>query len=240
MAIAHRVTSSNAGNPTTEFTIGLAVSIVADDILILSISNAGSELDPFVTDDDTEGNLWASLWSQANGSESGSVWWKRATSGTAGKTITVSSAVDSCSGTCSAYSGCITTGNPFENAASEANASADEAMAGITPTVDGTMVCLCVMIGSNVNITSEACTDPGALTQRGEVGSTGGGGARTMHASALQTTAAATGNFTWAMNNTTCVSFAFDLIPPAVAGGQPFHLRDERTIPAFAVNPFQR
>ena len=215
MAITHvAVANHNETDPATELTITIPASTQIDDILILSLENGGAVDNPTVTDNDTGGNTWALVIEQNGSTDEVTIWWKRATSGTAGKTITASGFTDSCAGSCSVYRGCITSGNPYEQQVGESNGLFDTSMIGITPTVNGAMVCLTVGTGSgNNSITDPSCTDPGALTSRADVGSSGGSGCRIMHASREQTTAAATGDFTWTISTNDSASVAFNLKP---------------------------
>ena len=208
---------SSASTTTTSTTITIPSDVAADDILIAAFVNRDGTTDPAVVDDDAGGNLWALIAAQAadtNGELT--VWWKRATANTASKTITATLFTGSCSGVLSVYVGCETTGNPYENAAGETNASADETHAGITPTKNGSMIYLAVGQTSNdtLNVTTFACTALGnMLAERGRSISTGGTDCAVDWTSEYLLVKGATGDFTWAQTNGTGASIALNLLP---------------------------
>lgn len=210
------IAGANTGNPTTSFAVTIPATVIADDVLILAAINRDGTTDPAVVDDDVTGNLWALLGGQ-NADTNGelTIWWKRATAATALKTITATLFTGSCAGSLAAFRGCETTGNPYENVTSEANASGNATQAGFTPTKNGNMVVLAVGVTSNdtLDVASMACTDPGALINQVRSTSTGGNDCAVDFASAYQAVKGATGNFTWAQTNGTGASIAFDLIP---------------------------
>jgi hypothetical protein len=90
MAISHIATSVPTGNPTTSFTMVIDSGTLANDVLLVTAIHKGTA-DPTVTDDDSGGNLWAKILEIDDGTRGYSLWWKRATSGTASKTVTVGS-----------------------------------------------------------------------------------------------------------------------------------------------------
>lgn len=90
MAITVGTSTVTSGATTTSFTLVINSGVVAGDILVLCATNRDATADPTVTDDDSGGNTWTKLSNQnADTNGAGTVWWKRATSGTASKTITV-------------------------------------------------------------------------------------------------------------------------------------------------------
>lgn len=199
------------GNPTTGFTVGIGSGVVTDDVLVISITNRDGTGDPSVTDNDTGGNAWAKLGGGATGL---SVWWKRATSATASKTVTVGSCVGSSSGVLAAFRGVTKAATPYENVTTESNASANETHAAISPTRDGCWVFLCVANRTNdIAIDTQAATSPAVLTELGEKLSTGGSDCANSMAAAEQATAGSTGSITWAQTDAASVSCVFDLLP---------------------------
>lgn len=90
MAISHIETTLPAGNPTTSFTVTISASTLTNDLLFLTVIHKATT-NPTVTDNDTGGNTWVLLEAINDGTRSYTVWWKRATSGTASKTVTVGS-----------------------------------------------------------------------------------------------------------------------------------------------------
>lgn len=222
MAVAHRASLASASvNPTTTFTVVIPSGVLTNDILILSFTSrdhtSGTAL-PSVTDNDTGGNAWATLRSSTD--RKGHIYWKRATSATASKTITVAGCVGSCSGVLSAYSGCYTGGNPWTNQTLSINASGVETHSGFMADHRNSMICLSVFNYANDNtVSATAATNPATLNIRAQHLSTGGLDCGTVHASELQVGIAATGNLTWAQANGTTYSIRFALRgeSPAIA-----------------------
>ena len=217
MAISYPVTGvGTSGNLTTSCTVVIP-TVAVDDILFLAITCVNSTGDPIVTDDDVTGNLWAKILSGNNGTSLSAVYWKRATSATSAKTITVlDNAVDATTSICAALGiarGVDTGATPYANASYESNASGDEAHAGFTPGTNNAGIVLCVFNATNdLDTTTHACTDPGALDLYNISGaSTGGTDCTAEIAADIQTTAAATGNFSWAQTNAASMSIAFSL-----------------------------
>jgi hypothetical protein len=219
MAIVPGTSTVTSGNLTTGFTLVINSGVLADDILLIGITNRDATANPTCVDNDTGGNAWARITTQnaaTNGSLS--VWWKRATAATASKTITVSGCTGSASGVVTPYRGCLATGTPVGTAVPESNASGDETQAGITVGTAGSFVCAFVACTSNDTLapTTFTATDPSALTDRGTGVSAGGSDCSCSHASAVRATAGATGNISWAQTNGTGASMALELIIAAV------------------------
>mgnify|MGYP001605812119 FL=1 len=217
MAVAFRASAVPGGNPTTSFTVIIPASTLTDDVLFLSVTNGGSTADPTVTDDDTGGNAWAKV---NAGLHNGSLWWKRATSGTASKTVTVSGLNNSSAGVLKVFSGALLTGNSFSNVSTEDNASADETHAGFTPLEADEMICAAIANTDNLSVTSLACTNPGTLSQVEKL-STGGLDSASAFGHALQIGGpTATGNFTWAQTDraNTSITWGIRQEPPPPPG----------------------
>jgi hypothetical protein len=216
MAVAHRASAAqNQAAGTTTCTVTIPASVQTDDLLFLVAgSRDATGTDPTVSDDDTGGNSWA----KAGGSSTGTitVWWKRATSGTASKTITIADAVGSCTGVVSAYSGGDTGSTPYEQLSVEEDS--DSLHASITPTSDGSMVCLLTEAFNDTSITvGPNATSPATLTIRGQGLSTGGNDMAVSFSSEVQSPAGATGQFSWTqVSDAASIAFA---IKPSVAGG---------------------
>ena len=206
------------GNPTTSFTVTIPSSTLTDDVLFLTVTNRGSTADPTVTDDDTGGNAWAKV---NAGLHNGSLWWKRATSGTASKTVTVSGLTNSSAGVLKVFSGALLTGNPYSNVSTEDNASANETHAGFTPDEADEMICAAIANYSNdLAVTALACTNPGVLSQVEKL-STGGSDCGSAFGHALQIGGpTATGNFTWAQTDraNTSITWGIRQEPPPPPG----------------------
>lgn len=201
---------------TTDFTVAIPAEVVAGDVLFIAFTSrdsvgAGSIS---VTDNDTGGNTWA----RAGGSADykANLYWKRATSGTASKTITVAGCVGSSSGVLKCFSGVVSS-TPYANVVVETNASADETHAGFTPTYFDSMICVSVHNYNNDNaVTSLAGATIGALTMTEKL-SAGGSDCSTAFGHALNTLKTATGDFTWAQTNGTTYSISWEVLKaPAV------------------------
>jgi len=218
MAIAHRASAThNETDPTSDTTLTIPASVQADDILLVATKTIGSN--PYansVTDDDTGGNTWTQISEfPASSSSVLGLWWKRATSGSAGKTVTIDmGTATSAASLISAFSGCLASGDPFENVTEESNATGDESMTGLTPSVNGAMILLIVGQRSNDNaVSNQSSTDPGVLTEFAEALSTGGSDTGVAIAGAVQATANATGNLTWSQANGQTLSLGLNLMP---------------------------
>jgi formylmethanofuran dehydrogenase subunit C len=221
MAIALRGAAAvPAGNPTTNFTVTVPATS-ADDLLFLAVTSRDSTGAGTlsVTDNDTGGNTWTKI---ANSTDhKATLWYKRATSGTAAKTVTLNNAVGSCSGVLKCFSGADTGATPYTNVAVETNASTDETHAGITPANADSMVCCSVHNYNNDNaVTSLSFATLGATTMTEKL-STGGNDCATAYGHALQSGGpAATGNLTWAQTDGTTYSivWAIKVLVPPISG----------------------
>jgi len=219
MAITARTSTVTSGNAGASPTLVINSAVIADDILVLAVTNRDATSQVTVSDNDTGGNTWALLKNQAadtNGS--GQVFWKRATSGTASKTITISGGTGSTSAVLTPFAGASSAANPFSQTTivGEANASGNLTQAQITTARDGSMVILTLHGTSNDTLAfgAEACTSPGSLTEQGEGLSTTGSDCCAALSSAVKTTAGDTGAFTWSMGTAgTTASIALALEP---------------------------
>lgn len=215
MAIALRGSASVPnGNPTTSYTVGIDAAVVTDDLLfLLSTSRDSTGAGTLaVTDNDSGGNSWAKIGNSTD--HKITLWWKRATSGTANKTVTVSNCVGSASGVLKAFSGGDTGSTPYTDIAIETNASGDETHAGFTPTNADSMVCCGVTNYANDNaVTSLSFATLGATTATEKL-STGGSDCGTIFGHALQNGGpTGTGNLTWAQTNGTTYSIVWAIKP---------------------------
>lgn len=220
MAVAHVASATtNTTTGTTTDTITIPASVVAGhDLYVLALSVGVATVT--CTDDDAGGNVWAVV----STSPEGTIWlfWKKATSGTASKTVTLAGAVDSLTGGLSVFSGALASGDPTTDLVWESNASGNEAHAGFTPTVAGSMISFAVLHFNPPDVvTLLACTDPGSLEpELWERSSTGGTDAYAIFTARSQVGGpTATGNFTWAMTNAATRSLAFAIQPAVAVGG---------------------
>lgn len=205
------------GNPTTGFTVVIDAAVAANDLLFLALTSrdstgAGTLA---VTDNDTGGNAWAKIGNSTD--HKATLWYKRATSATAGKTVTVANAVGSSTGVLKAFSGAATGATPYTNIVVETNASADETHAGFTPTNANSMVCASVHNYANDNaVTSLSFATLGATTMTEKL-STGGSDCATAFGHAIQSGGpTATGNLTWAQTDGTTYSIVWAVSPLAL------------------------
>lgn len=193
-----------AGNPTTTWTVAVDANVVADDLLFLAVASRDSTGigTLSVTDNDTGGNTWAEVY-HSETDYKGSIWWKRATSATASKTVTVAGAVGSSSGVLKAFSGGYTGATPYTNVTADAggNAAADETQAGFTPTNANSMICAAIFNQDDLAVTSLSFATAGATTMTEKL-STGGLDCATAFGHVVQSGGpTATGNLTWAQTD---------------------------------------
>lgn len=189
-------------------TLTIPATTQAGDWLYLACTNRGSTSNPSTpTDNDTGGNAWTLVDSQNNGSANGSLWKKKATSGTASKTITVTGFTNSCAGALHVFRG-LRTITPEENITKETNSSGDETNAGVTPSRPGGLVALIVFNGTDdisCTTTTTANSGTGSFTHVNAL-STGGSDCAVCFAAATRSAATATGNFTWSQTNAATMS----------------------------------
>lgn len=214
-------------NPTTSFTITIPANVSTGHLMFaLATSRNHSTATALlnIVDNDAGGNTWTLASTSAD--RKVYMWHKYATSATAGKTITVSTGVNSLTGGLSVYSDTHTS-IPYTNLSLESNASGDETHAGFLPDNASSMICLSVHNWGNDNSISATSTEtnPVLLALRFNRLSTGGSDCATALASNPQTTAvASTGGFGWAQTNGVTYSFVWAIPPgaPAPAAEQGF------------------
>lgn len=234
MAIALRGSAAvPAGNPTTGFTVAIDAAVLTGDILFLPVvsrdSTAGSA-DVTCTDNDSGGNTWSLL----GPSSDKKLWlfYKRATSGTASKTVTIAAAVGSSAGVLKAFSGGSTTASPpYTDATTEANLSGDETHAGVTPSQAGSMLCAFILNLDNDNaVTSLSFATLGATTMTEKL-STGGSDCAVAFGHVLQAGGpSATGNLTWAQTDGTTYTLVLAIPPEATAARRPTSTRVNQAV----------
>jgi hypothetical protein len=205
------------GNPTTGFTVAIPAQVLADDLCFLTLTSRDSTGAGTlsVTDNDTGGNAWAKIGNSTD--HKATLWYKRATSGTASKTVTVANAVGSAAGVLKCFSGASTDATPYTNVVVETNASANETHAGFTPTNADSMVCAAVFNTANDNaVTSLSFATLGATTAAEKL-STGGSDCGNIFGHALQSGAATgTGSLTWAQTDGATYSITWAIAPLAL------------------------
>lgn len=219
MAIAHRgSTTHNETDPTTSCTVTIHASTATDDILLMAATNRNGTADLSVTDDDTGGNTWALLHKQiANTSRSVQCWWKRGTSGTASKTITVSGATNSISAGCAVFSGASTAATPYEAETGEDNTSGDETQAGITISSGSALIFIIGNVLNNLQPSSQSSANFGAFTNAFYRESSGGSDC-SIDLNYILGSSGASGNLTWSQTDNLTGTIAFGLLEAAVGG----------------------
>lgn len=221
MGVAFLTSIASAGPNTTGFTLVIPAGVTTGALLILSVTSKGHtavDAYPTVTDNDTGGNAWTRHTTAESGDRKATTWTKVATSGTAGKTITVAGCLDSCGGALAAYTGHWLGGDPITNVVIESNAAGDETHAGFTPDFTDSFIVFLhhnVQNDANVSAGTLTCSNPGLVTLRHAWGTLGGTDSAGGHYSALQTGLAATGNFTWAQIDSSTITITFALRPDA-------------------------
>jgi hypothetical protein len=211
--------TAHAGNPTTSATVTLPTT-AANDILIVTVNNGGANAAPTMTTGTFTGTLaalgtgagWTSGW--------GGVFWARCTGNHSGQTIIASGATDSCSLQVVRYSGCITTGNPYDTNISQGTvaAGANATLTAFTTTVAETLVVLSFSIDDNQTVSSPT-KNAVAMNNLSQASSTGGADSAVGTADLAQAAAGTTGNFAITVaagTNQGKRMTAFALVPPTV------------------------
>lgn len=222
MAIALRGAEAvpNESNPNSSITVTIDAAVATNDLGFLTVTDrsaaAGSL--PTISDNDTGGNTWAVLKQSSDGKAT--TWWKRATSGTASKTVTVSSLVGTggMSGVLKWFSGCSTEATPYTDVVEESNASGNETHAGFTPTNADSMVCAAIFNYNNDNaVTSLSFATLGATTMTENLSNPAlFSDAATAFGHKLQTGGpTGTGSLTWSQTNGTTYSHTWAIKPVA-------------------------
>lgn len=208
--------TGHTGNPTTSATVTLPTT-AANDILILVAVNAGAitSLTPGGT---YSGGAWTSIDSGAGTLQWGGFWWSRCTGNHTGQTVTVSTAVDSCSAAIMRISGALTSGSPIDTNKSGTTIAANGmSLTGFNTTVADTLVVFGIAADDNITIANPT-KGATAMDLRGQTSSTGGADSMVGLATLAQAASGATGNFTG--NHASALSkrlAAFAITPPAAA-----------------------
>lgn len=201
----------------------------ADDILIVVYINGGANTLPTFTTGTYPNALTAigtpSGWSTGHGG----VFWTRCTGNHSGQTIVLTGATDSTAMLTTRYTGCATSGNPYDTNISEATvaAGANMALAGFTTTVADTLVVLTNAVDDNILSTLPTMGGV-AMNNLSTAASTGGADSHTAAASLEQASPGATGAFAMtfaAGTNSGKRATAFALIPPGAAAATEFVAR---------------
>jgi hypothetical protein len=229
MAVAHRAAvGPNEANPSTGFTITIPATVQSGDDLYVPAMSRSATGSPAIADNDSGGNAWTEVF-DVIGDGTELLYHKKATSGTASKTITISGCVDAAAGGLMVASGGYP-GTPHTNFTTASNPSGTESTAGFTPDFFGSMVVFLVFNRDDLTVTSPACTDPGALTTRFESTSSAGSDCAIHCASAVQVGGpTATGNFTWDQTDAVNRTLAFAIRPAPNMAALMHHYRQMRS-----------
>jgi hypothetical protein len=210
-------TTSTPTTSTTTCTITLPTT-AADDILIIVYNNGGANTLPTFTTG-TFAETQTAIGTHAGWATGhGGARWARCTGNHSGQTIILTGATDSCSMVVQRFSGCITTGNPYDTNISEATVAsgANCALAAFTTTVDETLVVYTVSRDDNIAATTPT-KNAVAMGNLQDATSTGGADSGSAIASLAQAVAGTTGAFSMtfaAGTNTGKRATAFALVPP--------------------------
>jgi hypothetical protein len=224
-----RITGAdNTGNPTTTTSVTVP-TVQVNDIILVSVVNGDGTAQPTISDNSgvgswTNGTGGGVVLHQTGTAMAGTVFWKRITNAgsESGAVVSLSGMTGSTCANVGVWRGCVTSGSPVDGTpVGEGNASANNTQAQITTATDGARVILNVFYSDNTAVTTNmaTATSPGALTKHTEIYSSGGNDSGLATASAVKTTAGATGAFTWAPGtNQISASIGFALKPHFVAG----------------------
>lgn len=208
MAIAFRTSSNKTDVHTVSetWTSTIPAAVVTDDVMTLVWSQVDNAVGTI--SDNGGGSAWTKVNASASGE--GSIWLKRAVSGSASATMTFSK--HGMYAFC-AHSGCLTSGTPYEANSIEENVAGNESHASITSLGASRWLVFGVAnIASAYACSSEAATDPSTISERADANN--GTIARgAMVASASQSAQGACGTITWNQTNDSTVSLALYLIP---------------------------
>lgn len=223
----HRASAAGGGtNPSTTDTITIGAGTATGDalyVLVTSRDHTAGTGYPTVTDDDSGGNAWARISESPDGSRKATLWWKRATAGTASKTITVAGCVGSMTCGLTVFQNAATSADPHTNLSVQDNASGTESHATITATNWGSSYVFAVSNYNNDNaVTSVSGATVGSYGASGrwEKQSTAGSdcAATIWSIDGADSAPVATGAVTWSQTNGVTTSFSFAVRPETLVG----------------------
>lgn len=149
----------NETDPTTSCTITIPATVGSWNDLYCVVSSCSAAVSLTCTDNDSWGNTWTEI---SETSDKAYIFWKKATSATASKTITIANAVDAVAAGMSAFRWGISW-NPTTNISEESNSSWDETHNGFTPDESGSMICFAVIKSNTATVTNITCSNPWSL-----------------------------------------------------------------------------
>jgi hypothetical protein len=205
MSITHIASSTISSLATSGGTMVIPSSATSGyyaEVLITSRGHDNTIAVPTCTDNDTGGNTWT-LEGSVN-ARKGHHYWKRLTSGSAGKTVTISGCTNSAAAGLDMFSGVTLSGNPISNWSTDLVEGVDaKQMSGFTPDYANSMIRMAVFNNTNdIAVTDMACTVPGSLEpEYFECRSTGGSDCAVISAGGLQSGQSDTGTFSWTQGN---------------------------------------
>ena len=214
--------AASTANPSTTFAITIPSNTATGDSLFVSVTSRGHTVGtayPTVTDNDTGGNTWARISESTD--RKLTLWWKRATSGTASKTITVAGCVTSATGGVAVFQGAATSVTPYTDITFESNASGNESHASLAPTNEGSAICFTISnYFDDLAVTNVSGAKVGALGQNYEKLSTAGTdcGNTFWSLGGTDPSPTDTGTITWTQTNATTYSISFAVRPEHTPG----------------------
>jgi len=218
MPITWVADAAGGTNPSISTTITIP-TVAVDDVAILVVSMSATAVDPVVTDNDSGGNAWAKIDGLGAAGDNVTVWWKRMTSASSAKVVTITDGVgetaDSMSAALTVFRGVSTVAVPYEAVSVEGNAAGNETHASITTLSAGAMVVFCLGESDNNAVTAVAAanTPPGTLTVGGSHASSAGNDTAVGILFNPMESPGATGAVTWAMTDAACATVLFALKP---------------------------
>lgn len=216
-------TAQGSATATTAATVTLPTT-AANDILIITAINGGANTAVTMTTGTYNGSAITAIGSGAGWTSGwGATYWSRCTGNHSGQTIILTGATDSCSLQVVRYSGCITTGNPYDTNISQATvaAGANMALAAFTTVVDDGLVVLCAAVDDNL-LSTLPTKNAVAMNNLATAASSGGADSHVASADLAQATPGTTGAFALtfgAGTNQGKRATAFALIPPTPVPG---------------------
>ena len=185
------------------------------EVVIVSRAHDSGLAVPTCVDTDSGGNTFTLKGSTQL--RKGHLYWKRATSATAGKVVTISGCSNSAAAGMSVFRGVYGSGDPISDWTTRLIEGVDPKVhPGFTPAYDDSMVRLTVFNHTNnINVSDLTCTNPGSLEPEFfEAPSTGGNDCAVITTGAPQMgSATTTGSFTWTQSANQVRTMAWSLRP---------------------------
>jgi hypothetical protein len=211
-------TAQSSGASATSATVNLPTT-AANDILIVTAVNGGANAALTTTTGTYNGSALAVIGSGGWTTGWGATYWTRCTGDHSGQTVIITGATNSCALLVQRFSGCTTSGNPYDTNISDASvaAGANCALAAFNTTVADTLVVYSIAVDDNQN-TSAMTKGGAAMGNLSIASSTGGTDSHCASASLAQAATGTTGAFAATLaagTNEGKRATAFALVPAA-------------------------